>query len=287
MVQPSERKNVTKWVKSEICAELALRGVRGGLTPKELSSARDVLANAYTNPALWEKNLKPSGRSPSELLGEALEELREGTTATARAELGALGGFWLVVRRVLREARFFKEENFTDGRVPSTILSALMDSEWGLQVLARALTDGREGEEGIWQVDAEGNRIPNVKGGYLWADHAWLRGTVVPPEMEDAEDEEQSASPPPPERVLLDRRKALEGAVGAVEQRHQELRKVPGGDGDPLVDKRGLPTPVAEDLRERLDVVARALVVYGALWAARTDVSDDPIEDDVEDGDSE
>ncbi|HEU4738543.1 MAG TPA: hypothetical protein VFS54_05605 [Solirubrobacterales bacterium] len=287
VVQPSERKNVTKWVKSEIGAELALRGVRAGLTPKELSSARDVLANAYTNPAIWEKGLKPSGKTPTELLGEALEELRAGTAGAARAELGALGGFWLVVHRVLREARFFKEENFTDGRVPSTILSALMDSEWGLQVLAQALKDGREGEEEILRVDVEGNRIPNAQGGFLQADHAWLRGAVVPPEMKDPEDEEQSSSPPPPEKVLLDRRKALEGAVAAVEQRHEELRQVLGGDGDPLVDKRGLPTAAAEDLRERLDAVERALVVYGALWAARTDATDDPAEKDEDEEDSE
>jgi hypothetical protein len=274
VVQPSERKNVTKAVKAEICAELAIRGVRRSLTPKEISSARDVLANVYTHPAIWEGDLKPSGKSPFELLGEALDERRKGVGDTATVELGALGGFWLVVHRILREARFFREENFRDGRVPSTVLSALMDSEWGLQVLARALSDGRAGDV-IWQVDVDGNRIANVKGGYLEADHAWLRGVVVPPEMEDPEDEAQSASPPSPETVLLDRRKAMEGAVAAVEQRHQDLRAVPGGDGDPLVDNRGLPTAVADDLRERLDAVGRALVVYGAIWSTRSDATAD------------
>ena len=284
VVQRSERRNVSKGVRAEICAELALRGVRGSLTPKEVSNARDALASVYTHASIWEQDLKPSGRSPAELLEGALAERRAGDEGPVTAELGALGGFWLVARRILREARWFKEEQFKDGRAPNSVLSSLMGSEWGLRVLARALSDGREGDT-VWQVDADGNRIPSVEGGFLEADHAWLRGTVVPPEREEDAEVELPEDPPPlPEQILLERRKALEGAVAAVEQRHQELLDVSGGDGQPLVESRGLPSAAAEELRERLDRVGRSLIIYGDTWVKRSDASDGPVEGEITGG---
>ena len=290
VVQSSERKHLTKGVKAGICAELALRGVRGSLTPKEISNAREALASVYTNPSIWGRDLEPSGRDPSELLEAALKEREAGEEGLATAELGALGGFWLVVYRVLREARFFKEEQYSDGRVPNTVLSALMASEWGLRVLARAVADGRAGEDEIWRVDAEGSRIANVEGGFMKADHVWLRGTVVPYEkVDEASDDDEERDPPPlPEQVLYEKRKALEGAVGTVEQRLRELQEVTGGDGDPLVLKRGLPTAAVDDLTDRLDAVGRELTGYGAIWRLKSDTNDDgPAEEDANGGGSE
>lgn len=268
VIQPSEKRRVTKGVKAEICAELALRSVRGILTPKDMSGARDVLANVYTNPAFWEQDLKPSGKAPEELLSEALEELKTGSGGPATAELGALGGFWLTARRLLREARFFLSENVRDGRLPSTVLSSLMDSEWGLRVLARSVADGRDGDV-IWQVNADGNRVKGVTGEFLHATHDWIRGTVVPPPDAGDKDDasQQDKVVPVPERVLLDRRKRLEAAVQTVEQRHEDLRDVNGGDGEPLVDKRGLPPEITDDLRERLEAIRTRLVLYGTTWS--------------------
>jgi hypothetical protein len=267
IIQPSERKNVTKTVKAEICSELALRGARGLLTPKDMSGARDVLTNLYANASIWEQDLVSSGAKPEDLLEAALEELKTGSGGPASAELGALGGFWLASHRFLREARFFTSEKVRDGRLPTTVLSALMDSEWGLQVLARAVADGREGDT-IWQVDVEGSRVKGVKGGFLEVTHEWIRGTVVPPgedETGDAEDEADEVVPLPG-RLLLDRRKRLESSVQLVEDRHAELREILT-DGEPLVDRRGLPPEVTEGLRERLEAIRTSLVVYGSIWS--------------------
>jgi hypothetical protein len=267
IVQASDRKNVTKKVKAEIISELALRGARSGLSEKELSVAREVLANAYGNPAIWDQGMQPSGKSPDELLAEAREERESGEAGPATAELGALGAFWLVVKRVLRDPRFFREETFTDSRNPSRVLASMMDSEWGLRILSRAIVDGRAGRD-ISRVDREGSPEPSTGDGVAEAHHAWLRGTVVPPEHARSESKEAEVLPPVPERVFMERRKDLEKAVEIIEQRHAELRKVCAGDGEPMVDKQGLPEAAAEELRERLEAVSRALVVYGARWAA-------------------
>jgi hypothetical protein len=277
VIRPSERKNLTKPIKAEICAELALRGARGILTPKEMADARDVLANIYTNAAIWGQGLKANGADPDQLLSDALKEQKAGAGGPATATLGALGGFWLTVHRVLREARFFKEESFTDGRTPSSVLSAMMDSPWGLRVLARAVADGRDGDV-VWQVKSNGTRIKGVTGEFLAADLAWLRGKVVPPGDGETGSEGDSAEngdvPSRPDRLLLDRRKRLEDAVQVVEDRHEELRKVLGGDGEPLVDRNGLPSAVAEDLRDRLERIRTKLAVYGDKWS---DVSESAV----------
>jgi hypothetical protein len=277
VVQPSEKKKVTKWVKAEIAAELALRGARGILPPKEVKKAREVLANVYSSPLIWEQDLRPSGKSSEDLLEEALAEHREGAEGPASAELAALGGFWLVVQRVLRDPRFFKEENFRDGRVPSTVITALVDSEWGLTILAKALADGRKGKK-IEKVDREGEPLVGVSGTAVQADHAWLRGIVVPPrnsaaEAKKAVDDHVDDLPPLPDRVILTRRKAFEGSVESLEGSLRDLESVTGGDGDPLVEKQGLPVTFTEDLRERIDSVSRTLVIYGARWADADDTA--------------
>jgi hypothetical protein len=72
VVQASDRRKLTKKAKSEICAELALRSARGGMSPKDASTAREVLANVYGNSAIWGQGLEPSGKDPDQLLAEAL-----------------------------------------------------------------------------------------------------------------------------------------------------------------------------------------------------------------------
>jgi hypothetical protein len=280
VVQPSEKRMVTKSVKAEIAAELALRGARSTVKPKEAKHVREVLANVYSSPTIWEQGVTPSGRSPEELLDGALREHREGELGPTTAELAALSGFWLAVRRVLRDPRFFKEENFRDSRKPSMVINAMTGSEWGLKVLAKALADGREGGK-IEKIDEEGQSVVDEVGGSIEADHVWLRGTVVPPPPPAAEEgsgdadaeEGQAAAPPLPERVLSTRRKALEKAVEVLEQRCRELELVTGGDGDALVDSQGLPTTFTEPLRERIDAISRAVTIYGSTWEKTADVS--------------
>jgi hypothetical protein len=291
VVQPSERKNLTKGVKAEIAAELALRGARGILTPKELSGAREVLSSVYQNPAVWEKKLKPSGRDPADLLKLALKELKTGKGGPATAELGALGAFWLTAHRVLREARFFASEQIRDGRAPSNVVSALMDSEWGLRYLARAVTDGRDGDV-IWHVDKNGKRVKSATGEFMKATNELLRGSVVPPDDggegsagNGDEDGGMDGGPPLPERVLLTRRNLLEGAVTTVEQRHQELREVLGGDGKPLVDSIGISAEVSDELRDRLEAIRTKLALYADKWsenesAEASDGDDGSIDDE-------
>ncbi len=282
IVQRTERKNLTKGVKAELCAELALRGVRSMLSPKEMSGSREVLEDVYQHPSIWEKNLKPSSRPPAELLKEALKERKSGKGGPATAELGALGGFWLTARRVLREARFFASQKVRDGRQPRSVLSALMDSAWGLQMLARAVSDGREGDV-IWHVDSEGKRVKDAHGKFLEASNDLIRGSIVPPPGKEPEpgggnggdDGSDDYVPPPPERQLMDRRNALEAAVELLEQRHGELRELTAPDGEPLVDKKGISSTVADELRNRLEVIRTQLALYSMLWGLHSESAND------------
>ncbi len=279
IVQRTERKNLTKPVKAELCSELALRGVRSMLSPKEMTGAREVLEDVYQHPSIWEKNLKPSGKAPAELLKEAMKERRSGKGGPATAELGALGGFWLTAGRVLREARFFASQKIRDGRQPRSVLSALMDSDWGLQMLARAISDGREGDA-IWHVDVDGKRVKDAHGKFLEASNDLIRGTIVPPrdiESGDGEDEDEQDdedTPAPPERQLMDRRNALESAIELLEQRHNELREPTAPGGEPLVDKKGISGTVAEELRNRLETIRTQLALYAVIWNLRSESAD-------------
>jgi hypothetical protein len=188
-----------------------------------------------------------------------------------------LGGFWLVVHRVLREPRFFKEEDFSDSRTPSAVLTALMDSEWGLRVLARAILDGRGGMRPA-RVDVKGSKSRSAERGATEAHHAWLRGEVVPPAHLDRAGpggDSAKAAPRLRERILNERRKKLEEAVALVEQRHSELRDLETVEGGAVVDDRGLPLSKADELRERLEVITRALVVYGARWSENSEPAEE------------
>jgi hypothetical protein len=280
IVQRTERRNLTKSVKAELCAELALRGVRSMLSPKTMSGSREVLEDIYQQPSIWEKSLKPSGKTPAALLKEALKEREAGKGGSATAELGALGGFWLTAHRVLREARFFASQKIRDGRQPRSVLSALMDSEWGLQMLARAISDGREGDV-IWHVDAEGKRVKDAHGKFLEASNDLIRGSIVPPPDKGREagddgndDEDDEYVPPPPERQLMDRRNALEAAVELLEQRHSELRELAAPDGEALVDKKGISSTVSDELRNRLETIRTQLALYSMIWNLHSESAD-------------
>ena len=154
------------------------------------------------------------------------------------------------------------------------MLTALMDSEWGLRVLARALADGRAGAAPA-QVDEKGSKSKSAAKGATQAHHVWLRGAVVPPAhlSQDGGGSEDTKvdGARSRERMLNERRKKLEEAVALVEQRHVDLRELQTVEGSPLVEERGLPSSKAEELRERLEVVTRALVVYGARWREKSE----------------
>jgi hypothetical protein len=265
--------------KAEIAVELALRGVRANLKKSDAGGARETLSNVYAHGKIWGKDLRPSGESPEKLRDAALGECDAGCPGDACLQLAAQGAYWLAVQRVLREGRFFAmEKEQRDGRTPQRVLNDLMASRWGIQVLYRAIVDGRDLVP-IVQVDETGTRQKGVHGKVLAADHAWLRGTVVPPaDGGDAGGKGgENGGPTLPDRQLLTKLGELRKAVEKLEDAHAELRDVQDASGKILVEHDGIAEETAEDLRGRLEQVRSDLGYYGQTWKRRN--SDKPIDE--------
>jgi hypothetical protein len=273
----SKAGQVRKGEKAAVAVELALRANRSALTRGDAKGAREALQTTYQHGSIWGKNLKPWNGKLEDLRESALMELENGGPGPACRQAGAQGAYWLAVRRVLREAHFFPDKERRDGRSPQRILDELMHSKWGIEVLYRAILDGRDGLP-LARVDESGNRVPGISGEPMNMTSDWLRGTVVPPERSTDEGGGEGGPPPDPgptlpTRMLLTRREALEKAVDRLEYAHDELRAVRDTDGTVLADKEGLPTEAMETLSERLDALRRQFDRYGLKWEARNVVA--------------
>jgi hypothetical protein len=274
----SKAGQVRKEEKANVAVELALRANRSTLTRSEAKGARETLQNTYLHAGIWGKDLRPIKGSLEELRETAIEEVDQEKVGRGARRLAAQGAYWLAVHRVLREARFFPEANERDGRPASRVVDDLMHSRWGVEVLYRAILDGREGVP-LARVDETGRRVSGISGEPMEMTHDWLRREVVPPEAPDEprgpDDEPGDPGPSLPTRLLLQRRQALEKSVDRLEWAHEELRAVRDTDGSILADKEGLPNDVMESLSERLDVLRRRLERYGLAWEARNSVPAD------------
>jgi hypothetical protein len=191
------------------------------------------------------------------------------------------------VQRILREARFFDpDKEVRDPRTPQRVLSDLMGSGWGVQVLYRAIVDGRE-HVPIVCVDAEGRRQKGVSGQILEADHAWLRGQVVPQQPAggagsdgDSSTGADDGGPALPDRLLLTRLAAVRSVVDRLEDAHAELRDVKDASGKILVDDDGVAEDTADEIRQRLENIRTQFLLYGETWKRRN--NDRPSDDSDE-----
>ncbi len=261
--------------KAQIAVELALRGIRSNLTKADAKGARDTLKDVYLSGDTWGKNLKPTGQTPEDLRDDALAELKDGSPGDACRVIAAQGAFWLAVQRILREARFFDtDKNLRDGRTPSRVVADLMSSEWGINLLYRAIVDGRD-HVPVQRVDSGGARQKSPQNRILEADHKWLRGQVVPQQSPasggtaTADASSATNGPALPDRLLLTRLSELRKAVENLEDKHDALRAVTDASDNVLVDFDGIAEEDAEDIRKRLEALRTRLAVYGATWSRR------------------
>ncbi|MCU1676539.1 MAG: hypothetical protein JWM93_1297, partial [Frankiales bacterium] len=277
----SKRGNyVKKEAKAEIAVELALRGIRAGLKKADAQGARETLQNSYLHPDIWGKRVRPASGTPEELRDDALQELEDGEPGVACVRIAAQGAYWLGTQRILREARFFDEASKRDGRTPQRVLGDLMGSHWGINVLHRAIVDGRDGIP-IVQVDENGTRQKGVNGKILEANHAWLRGQVVPQKTAGPLTAEPGGGgssvdggPALPDRQLLTKLGELKKAVEHLEDRHDAMREVKDASGKILVVEEGIAYETAEDLRRRLEELRTQLAMYGFTWKLKNAQAD-------------
>jgi hypothetical protein len=285
---------VRREVKAEIAVELALRGHRSNMTRGDAKGARETLQNAYLHAEIWGKGLKATGMDVDDLRDDALKELEDGGPGVACRAIAAQGAYWLAVQRILREARFFDtNKDVRDGRTPQRILTDLIHSKWGIQVLHRAIVDGRD-QVPIVQVDEDGRRLKGVSGKLLEADHAWLRGQVVPQPVPGVgagtgtgtgTGNGSAPGPTLPDRLLLDKLSAVKKAVDLLEDAHASLRDVKDASGKILVDHDGVAEDTAEEIRQRLEEIRTQFLLYGRTWTQRN--SDRPHDESDLNDDSE
>ena len=268
--------------KAQIAVELALRGVRSNLTKADAKGARETLKDVYLSHDIWGKHLKPTKQTPEELRDSALAELKAGGPGEACLRVAAQGAFWLAVQRVLREARFFDSDtNLRDGRTPARVLADLMSTGHGINVLYRAIVDGRDGVP-IQRVDKTGAREKTPQNKILEAKHNWLRGEVAPQPGAGKPSGNGSAatSGPTNDRLLLNRLAELRKAVENLEEKHADLRGVTDANGNVFVDLDGIAQDTTEDLRVRLESVRTHLFMYGVAWTRRNAEPQAPADDD-------
>lgn len=268
---------VRKEPKAQIAVELALRGVRSNLTKADAKGARDTLKDVYLSSDIWGKSVRPTGQTPEELRDAALADLNDGGPGPACRLIAAQGAFWLAVQRILREARFFDtDKNLRDGRTPSRVLSDMTTTRWGINVLYRAIVDGRDQLQ-IQRVDEDGVRQKSPQNKILEADHKWLRGQVAPQTVPGGPSSGAGSGtgagtnggPTLPDRLLLTRLAEFKRAVDRIEDAHDQLRAVTDASGKVLVDFDGIAQETAEDLRRRLEDLRAQLFMYGTTWAQR------------------
>jgi hypothetical protein len=284
---------VRKEAKAEIAVELALRGHRSNMTKADAKGARETLKNAYLHADIWAKGVKPSDQDLEDLRDASLNELSQGGPGRACLTIAAQGAYWLAVQRILREARFFDpDKDVRDPRAPHRVLSDLMRSRWGIQVLYRAIVDGRD-QVLIAQVDEEGRRLKGVNGKILQANHAWLRGEVVSQQPtgpgaggdggpgNGADD----GGPALPDRILLMKLAAVRSAVDQLEDAHADLKDVTDASGNVLVDHDGIAEDTVEDIRRRLEDLRGQFFLYSATWKRKN--SERMLDDTGEADDSE
>jgi hypothetical protein len=280
----SKAGQVRKEEKAAVAVELALRANRSTLTRSDAKGARETLQNAYLHSGIWATDLRPAKGTLEELREAALKELTDASPGLACRRLAAQGAYWLAVRRVLREARFFGDKDHRDGRSPQRILDELMHTAWGVEILYRAILDGREGQP-LARVDETGRRVPGISGEPMEMSNDWIRETVAPRETTGSSHsgtgEVPDLGPTLPTRMLLTRREALEKALDRLEYAHEELRGVRDTDGTVLVDKEGLPAEVMEKVSGRLDLLRRSFDRYGLKWEARNVVAPTAEPDDA------
>ncbi len=266
-----------KWEKVKIAVELALRARRATMSAADARIARTSLRSAYLQSDIWARPWSLKDTSPGVLRRKALKELEEGVIGPATRELAAYAVYWLGVHGILREAHFFPQKSQRDGRTPQRIIDAMLRRPWGIEVLHRAVIDGRDGEVPR-QVDADGRLIKTLNGEHPVMSNGWLRGQVVP-EGAPIEDSVKSS----PISRLRTRTSAFSAQVGVLEQHHEDVRSVRGDNDEILIDSVGWNEVEAEQLRERLQDLGRRLIIYGHVWSLKhsdEELDDDEAEDD-------
>lgn len=251
----------------DVAVELALRAWRPTLTRAQASRADAVRSASQRAMRLTEVRDHAwalTSRSPERLRDAALSELGDGVAAgPAAVELAVLAGWHLLTGEHMKR----ELTSSSDRRALDKVLRALMTTGHGVQQLAQALADGRDGQPAR-KVDEEGSASSQDEP----VDDDWVRRTwAESDEPVDLElDDSRVDTPETLLRTAQDRvdelTTRLVTAVDAVTLVRGARRA--------LVLEQGWASGEVESLTARLDGAARALRKWAAIHDASNVVRD-------------
>ncbi|MGW1447617.1 hypothetical protein ACWCO3_04910 [Micromonospora sp. NPDC002411] len=272
--------------KAEAAAELALRPIRSlaSSLPAQDPARRRIeeMQPAYRRACRMKLyatgTWRVTGRSPQELLDDALAELTvsagipTGTgNYSTRTELAALAQFHLTRSGALRREAFGSGGTTQDKRGPQDILRAMLEDQQGLHLLHQAIVDGRAGRApGVvdgkgrpvhGRVDDHGVLLPDQNGAEAEITDRWLRDEAFPrPGLS-----RPMPAPPvseSPEMKLARLKTSVLRALEALEYQVESLEQHTDEDDTPFIELQGWPT---EDLLQRLDDIRSRMSFWNGL----------------------
>ncbi|NAZ85230.1 hypothetical protein [Kineococcus indalonis] len=230
---------IRRSTKVPLAVELMVRGLRGGVMTAEAADrmASVLTAGADTSIGSW----VPSSKPVSELLREALaERAADAPERPATTELRVRSLYYLARYDAIRGPRNDVGPG-GDRRSVAALLDDVAATERGLQLLARAIEDGRRNTSPTI-VDETGQALPAGHGGDATVTHRWLRESGFPRGVGTP-----TADP------LEGRLGTVNTAVLALDAAIADLSTLSLDDGTPVVEQDGVENLRAKAWMDKLD----------------------------------
>lgn len=264
----STRKRMTQKLMNDLSTALILRAVSADRA--DVDQIRRYLRHAFGKAAHRRGAWKATNRPTAELVEAALREVAEAIVTDAdepgpaSVELAVRAAFPLVVDGRLSADRGTSNNVQPDRRTPGEVLDAMRRKPHGVRQLGQALADYADGAS-IRAVDETGNiRMLEDDSGEQVLSDVWLRNEFPPAGKAKA------ARPGDSPTDRYDRAiEALGGAMQELIRFFDDLQRVVGDDGQPLVDRRGVETRLTDPWRDTLRSVDEELLLWSRAYRRR------------------
>jgi hypothetical protein len=261
----STRKRIGSKMLNELATALILRATTDD--PGRADLVRRCMRHAFSKPVHHEE-WKSTDRNTDTIVAEALNEVRlriADETITepgpASLELAVRAAYPLVVSRRLTADRNFGDAQ-ADRRTPGEVLDAMRKSIPGVYQLAQALRDfGVDGQQ-IRGVDEDGQikKLSDGSGDQMVND-SYLRSQFPPPG--------KTRAPRPgdtPVDLYHNAINSFSQAVERLEETFTAISVVPGDDGRPLVETRGVDSRECSAWRDVVKKIDEELIFWARTF---------------------
>jgi hypothetical protein len=286
----SLRQRAKRPPRAEVAASLALRAYATANVNRR-KVATSLLQDVYMLDEWWSDDWKVTGRSPDEILEDALDEVTTGIIGPNTIELAALASYHLTVFGSLatQEGGSGPITDSATGRVrardkrdPRAVFGAMLTTHHGIFALYQAIHDGRVGISPL-QVNEDSQVALTVNGEPVGPmNNFWMR-TVFRDNGGATVTETGGATTP--RQQLAAAIRGLKTAVSEVSDAIGQIEEIKDGTDTPIVDVEGVDSAMVDDLRGQLEDARDTLVAYKRTWTRRhpTPTSDETTDEDASD----